>query len=1445
MLFLFLISSLGISQPKCSFIQYSTDDGLSDNRIMCITKDSEGFMWFGTWAGLNRFDGHNFVSFRSRPGDKSNLKNNRIEKIVDDKKGFLWLKSSDGQVYRFDKKTESFMALQDVIKDLMPGKMLVNHLIEGSEGEVWLMTPDHGMFLLRSNGSASPAYQQFCTASKTGASIPSNNILFFHRDHKNRQWLGTSKGMVLLAAQPDGQYNSMPLPPVPVEGTLNHIREAGQNLWFTGGQGQLLAYSNATNQFTAYKPGNTEFRDLYVAPNQQNIYLISPGNVLTTFNVTSTIATTYTMPGVVKFHAITGDKAGNIWIEPEQNGIVRFDTASKTFNHYVLKSSADFFNSFKGFETFEDKSGRFWAMMKGSGLGYYDPATKSMKYFYNDPANPMRLFPNSVRVLYYDSGGVMWFATVEEGLHRVIFHENNFDQKLLETSSERAFNEVRGLCTDHRDRLWMSTKAGILHVIKNDVKINVQLQNTPPGGIGQVYCITEDRQNNIWLGTKNNGLYKATPLDVDGMRYSLEQFVTGSGDSSISSNRIYCILQDNQGKIWVGTHENGLNLVLERRDKTVFLHRKNAWPSYPKPEFGRLRHLALDASGNLWIATTDGLLVMTTDNEKMGNYLFKKYSKITGNDSSLSDNDVQFIYKDGKNTMWLGTAGGGLNKAIGTNPGKSLSFKTYSEKNGLQSDYIVSCIADNNDHLWLTTPGGLSRFDGNGFRNFNSYDGLSTKGFSEAASTKLLNGDLVFGTINGYLVFSPQLVKDHKVNAALAFTHLQVNNIDIATGDSTGILNESINSIKSITLAHDQNILSIDYSILDYRFQDNGVFAYRLLGFDDSWHTNKNMHRTSYTNLLPGKYVFEVKNLSSDRYTNVPAKQLAIHILPPPWKTWWAYLIYAILAGVLFLIIYRTVYTMLRLRQRIAVEKRLTDLKLRFYTNISHELRTPLSLIQGPVDAIATTETLSGTGRSHISVVRKNAARMSRFINQLLDLGKVQSGKAMLYICQVEMAVLARQVTEYFSEALRAKKMHVNITAKNLYAWVDAEKMETVLYNLLANALKFSPDGSIITINVKQGKMADDLVIEVCDEGPGVAADELEDIFELYYEGSSTQRQFLKGTGIGLSLSKELIDLHHGKLYAKNNPDKGLTVVIELKTGKDHFAPGEATISLKEYTSPDDHEPVQQATPPPVPVVDSTAERQLVLLVEDNVELSDFVSQQLQALYRVEVASNGRQGLDKALALLPDLVVSDIMMPVMDGINMLDHLKKDPVTSHIPVVLLTAKYDVESQLEGLQYGADYYITKPFNTDILKAAINNLLEQRRKLFYYLQDQTKETPKLSPPLITTHDENFLKEVISFVETGMQETDFEIDAIATSVAMSRSAFYKKFKSLTNMAPVEFLNEMRLKKAKQLFDQGETNISDVSFAVGFNSPKYFSTSFRKYYQCSPSEYLKKIMAA
>ncbi|MGN6180044.1 MAG: hybrid sensor histidine kinase/response regulator transcription factor [Mucilaginibacter sp.] len=1429
----------GFAQVKATLQHYSTEDGLSHVIVNCVTRDQQGFMWFGTWDGVNRFDGHQFICYKSFPGDNSPLGNNRIEEIIKGDCDHLWVRAYDRQVYRFDKTSGTFFSLAAIFYKAHQQKFNFNKILLVKGNHLWLQSVNDGLVYFPNTVTLPAQYNQFHQGNQLAYYLPSNKIRFFHQDSKRNIWVGTAKGLAYLtvAGADTDHYVSNPVGRITGEGFNAEVEDAS-SMFFCTDHGNVYIFNKKTKTFEKKKISDSRINHLLLAgKNKSQIYATDDKGELLTAGKNDLVFRKIAQADE-PLHSMYEDKEGNLWIEPDFKGIYRFDVQKQVLKAYHQQTDAKYKLTGNHYHVFEDGRNRVWVSLKKGGFGYYNEKKDSISYFFDDPDNIYRKFSNNIMSLHYDHTGVLWLTTDGKDIEKIVFQGNDFDEHLMESSGKfRSDNEVRGLAVDKNNRIWAGTKAGKLYIQKNGRKVPNILLNAPPGGLGQVYNIRQDSAGTMWLGTKENGLYKADPVNKEATSYRLTHFEADpTKPNSLISNEVYSTATDNQGRVWIGTYEKSVDVQVNVHGAYRFIHLQQLLTGFNQTSFLKVRQLAVDNQGKIWVATTDGLMIINAPAD-LRNTSVKYYTKITGDKASLGNNDVQYIYKDRHGTMWLATSGGGLSKAISDDPMRSISFKNYTVNDGMANGYIVSLIEGNDGNLWMASQNGLTRFNTSTgqFRNYSSLDGIPKTVFSEASCARTKDDSLFFGTINGMISILPSHVIDYTIKGPMEFTDIQVNNQSIGHNGSAVKLDHELNSIKSLELKYNQNVISFDYAVLDYR-AGNQAYVYRLKGFDAAWHNSGGQLRATYTNLPPGRYTFEVKCISNGLYSNVPYKSIDIHILPPLWLSWWAYTIYVILAIAIFFMIRRTAITMLNLRNKIAVEQELAALKMKFFTNVSHELRTPLTLIVNPIAAIADSEKLSPKGQEYIALVQKNTDRMVRFINQLLDLRKIQSGKAELNLANVELIGFINNIGQHFNEIAKEKNIRLKVHSilTNINCQIDAEKLETVIYNILGNAFKFSPVNKSINIRVDANTMQNSISIAVQDEAGGIDETHLRDIFELYYEGNTNHEH--KGTGIGLALSKELIELHNGKIMAYNNTAGGLTIAIHIPLVQAAADKKHAEASL--IPLPEDNHIDQ--------LVDCTSgkngtELPLVLLVEDNQDLSTFLKTQLSELYRVEVAYNGIKGLNKAIELMPDLILSDVMMPEMDGIQMLDKLKNDSATSHIPVILLSAKQSVESQIEGLKYGADYYITKPFSNDFLLATINNLIGQRRHIFEQILSG-KHRAELSPSdiVITSQDEIFLQRIIKIVEDGMVDPDFNIDDVARSMNMSRSPFYRKFKSLTRLAPVEFIREMRLKRARQYLDAGETSISDISYMVGFNNVKYFSTCFKEHFKKSPTEYIR-----
>lgn len=1423
------------AQIKYKIDNYSTEDGLSHNIIRDILEDREGFMWFATWDGINRFDGKNFITYKASAGDHNVLGNNRIDLLKEDNYGNIWLKANDNQIYRFNKKTKKFISISQILKITT---LEFNDIIPAPDGNIWLTTLKNGIYQVHQTSGGKIEITHFAVGLESEFLLSSNHFNFVIVDQNNSVWVGSNRGLDRISKSNKQHYFTKKI--VEKRKVISFFSSNNSEVWFGGIDGNLSKYNFEKQICLNFKISSSAINAIIQSRVNHLIYVTTSSGEILAFNPENLKVESKLKISNAPLYKIFEDHTGFFWVEPEKAGVFRVGFNNRKSELFTQKVESSIYQLRDSYEIFQDHFFRVWVKLKGGGFGFFNEKTKTFDYFLNRPGDSNQKFSNMVSTTLIDKEGILWMSTIEGGIYKIILQKDNFEHHLMVSDAHNKLeNEVRAIYSDKENRLWMASKAGALKIFSHNHEVKNLFPNFDADKFGLIYSIIEDHKSNIWLGTKGNGLFKLTPKNDERSAYEVLNFKKEPGkESSLGSDLIYSILEDQKGNIWIGTFGNGLNLLQEVDGKYKFTQK---FKNFPLQESGRVRHLEAGINGQIWVATTNGLVTFFPSDYNSQTLKFPHYSKSATDSTSLNSNDVLFVFKDSENKMWLSTAGGGLNLAIRKKNG--LHFKNFTKKDGLSSDFILSIAEDGAKNLWLTTENGISKFNlkNQTFRNFDSYDGLVKTRFSEATSLKLSNGNLMFGCVDGYLTLDPNKISNQKQKATMVFTDLEINNKSANVNAEGSILKEDINYTQKLSLNYKNNTISIYFSTLDYIFENKQLYAYRLKGLDDNWHKVKNQRKATFTNLSPGDYLFEVKCLNTELYSNIPYKSLAFSISPPFWKTSLAYIIYALLILVFLEIARRIAASMIKLRNKVVVEKKMTDLKLSFFTNISHELRTPLTLIVNPLEEISKNEDLSHLGREYIEIARKNTERLVKFVNQLLDFRKVQSGSEVLVNEPIEMVSFIKQMISFFSKAANEKDIKIKtiFSSRKITALLDRGKMDIILYNLLSNAVKFSPYSSKIIIELKVINESI-LHLAIIDEGTGVEENQLREIFKLYYEIENAENNSV-GTGIGLALCKEYVELQNGKIFAKNNANKGLTIAIEfylteIKT-ENEFPENNENSKEENLT-----ENLMKTIPLVLEEKDSIIDWPVVLIVEDNLELRSFLKIQLQPFYEILEAKNGVDGLKTATKHLPDLILSDIMMPEMDGVELLRHLKNTTETSHIPLILLTAKSSIENQIEGLKYGADYYITKPFNTDFLLASVANLIKKRREFFEKLKHRTEDfSAEPRPIVITTKDEQFLKDVISIVEEGLTDPDFNIEILLKSLNVSRATFNRKFKSLTNTTAVEYLKNMRVNRGKQYFDAGEKDIATIAYNVGFSNAGYFSTCFREAFGISPSEYLKQ----
>lgn len=688
------------------------------------------------------------------------------------------------------------------------------------------------------------------------------------------------------------------------------------------------------------------------------------------------------------------------------------------------------------------------------------------------------------------------------------------------------------------------------------------------------------------------------------------------------------------------------------------------------------------------------------------------------------------------------------------------------------------------------------------------------------------------------------------------FTQLLLANNTVIPG--TAPLKEcTIDDIERLTLSHKENIFTIQFAALDYTTPSDIQYAYILDGFEKNWNYVGKQRMTTYTNLPKGDYVFKVRSTNSDGVWIDNTRKLNIRILPSFWETTLAYFIYVL---ILLLVVFTAVYilsTIYRLKHKVVMEHQLTDLKLRFFTDISHELRTPLTLITAPLENILEEKELPNGIREQLSVVERNAKRMLRLVNQILDFRKIQNKKMKMQVQLLEIVSFTRKVMEYFEAVAKERNISYNIeTDKNaVYLWVDADKYEKIIYNLLSNAFKYTPDGKSIKITIKENE--DTVSISVIDEGVGITENKKKKLFVRFENNIETKGVSQLSTGIGLSLIKDFVDMHKAEITVTSKLEEGSCFKIDFKKGKEHYDDkveflqndmNYSTCATDVITENTENETVKENEDEEI-----DASKDIMLIVEDNSELRQFLHGIFAKDYHIIEAANGEQGKEKALKHIPDIIISDVMMPIKDGFQMMQELRNEITTSHIPLILLTAKTAIESKLEGLEYGADDYITKPFSATYLKARVKNILQSRLKIQesyrkkllnsgWKAADDKKENNDIKMPEMSPSDQKFMNKLIELMESRIDNSDLIVDDLVKDMAVSRSVFFKKLKTLTGLAPVEFIKEIRINKAIKLIESGEFSITQVAYMVGINDPRYFSKCFKQKMGMTPSEYRDQI---
>ena len=1446
---LVFISLTGYGQDIFRFERMGSEDGLSQNTAFSILFDSKGFMWIGTMNGLNRYDGFEFKIYRSSSENGNNFTNNRVVKLWEDRKGFIWLETYDGYYHFFNPESEVFTSLPDYEGDEIKNGAM-QFFVQYSNDIIIIGSANSGLFYLKYDNGKN-TYNVSHITEKSESPVTDSRIRFIHKDALKNLWVGTSKGINLIEENTlsgEKLLFSQLFPNI----SFTSVCETNNEIWFGTENKGIIAYSKIShitrnlNVANANGLKSDSITNLYITKNKLIIAGFKDRGVL----VSDTTGLYWKQ---IRFHSrnlgsLYEDKSGNVWLTAVEFGATRLDSKSLTSRYYELTpAEIKPLTDLERAQFFEDLKGNIWVGLHGSGLALYNKAKDNFEFFRNDPKDPKTISSNFVHCITQDRSGQLWAGTgqVLGGIEKVILKNSAFEHFLPEKNGSDVLDNVaRAILEDRTRYLWVATKAGRLHLYDSTLRQINTFLFLP--GVGNEslrnisYSIFLDNKNYLWIGSKGYGLSVTTkPLsnfakDYGDIRFRRFEY-SEKDTSSLGNNNIYSICQDKMNNIWVGTYGNGLNLVRNPYGNDLKFYRINQKNSNLSSNL--VRNLMIDSSGNLWVATAFGLNLLEKQNIEASDFRFKVFLHNTTDDKSLIYNDIIHMFQDSRERLWFGTFGGGADMLQGFD-GQKAVFSHFGSEIVPGYGIIFGILEDKENKIWLSSENGLIRLDPENQASeiFNNFNGLGFNNFSENTCFKRQDGSLIFGGNLGFEVIRPEKIISSQPEIHIELTKFLLFNKEISTHQKESPLKKSISFSDNITLKYSQSSFSIDYSALDFLDPGKTEYSYKLDNFDKNWNNVGNQRRATYTNLAPGKYVFRVKSIQRNGKSTSNERILSIDIQFPWWRTWPAYSVYAIVLTVIIISIYKTVSRINRYKNQLIIEKKINEYKLQFFTNISHEIRTPLTLIIGPLEDMLAGSDITNKKRMQMEIMLKSARRMLHLTNQLLDFRKIQNNKMILKINKIDIVAFTKDIYNSFVPLADHRGINFTIDSHADFYWIyaDPNKLDTVIYNIISNAIKFTNPGKKVSIYISAENKSNSVDISVTDEGPGIPQKNIADIFTRYTILSNNE---LAGTGIGLSLSYELVKLHGGNIHISSTVGKGSVFTIRLLNGKDHFANTDESGSFDPMISDQiiSHKkqiPVNYSDEEPDTA--DLPDKNMILVIEDNQEILNYICQYLKMFFICIGAKNGREGLHLAKSLNPDVIITDIMMPEMDGMEMTRILKEDFNTSHIPVIMLTSKSDIQDQIAGIETGAEAYIVKPFSMPYLKTVAMNLISQRTNVMTWFVE--KKSNKTGSPKVNSKDEAFLLELIEFIKEN-QSKDISIDNLADHCNVSRTVFYNKIKGLTGSSPIDFVRKIKLNGALSLLENGY-NVSEAAFNTGFTDVKYFSRLFKSQFGYSPSKH-------
>jgi signal transduction histidine kinase/ligand-binding sensor domain-containing protein/DNA-binding response OmpR family regulator len=1293
-------------------------------------------MWFGTFDGLNRYDGYGFRVFRNNLNDSTSLNANFIRAIGEDAGNRLWIGTSKGLNIYNSTKANFYSAIvkpwnNSSLQSLESGVRAIQRIDEN--GSMLVGTNGKGLFLFEEN-------------SRTGVQIP---LL---------PWKGREGDYGVTAIAYDSRRHTV---------------------WVFVQQAGLCQY-------------NLESRDLKIVN-----------------------------ASIKKADCICVDSKGNLWLGNE-NGLSRYNINDNLFSNNVLP------NNYRVVNLYEDKQHVIWIATDGGGVWSMPVGTNQPVPLISSTGTSL-VNSNTIYAIYDDPQGNKWIGTLRGGINVFQPGARLFKHISFTNAGQRDIvnDFILSFAEDNKNNVWIGTDGAGLRYWDRKKNLFISYKHNPldPTTISSDFVtgILYDVHGDMWATTYFGGVNRLRKGSQKFEHFDCYNAYTGA----IENNSWY-IFEDSKKRLWVSA-TNGGSLFLFNRKENRFevFHEK----------LKNIQCVAEDRQGNIWAAGHGSLIQIDFTNKK--------------HPTCNIGQSVSCIYEDSRNNLWLGTDGGGLVLFNRTNR----SLQRFSISDGLPSNTILQILEDKNRNLWLSTYNGLCRFNpaDRSCRNFSSSDGLQSNQFSFHAALALRSGEFLFGGIKGFNVFYPDSIYEKKDSPRIYLTGLTINNKPIEEDDSY-VSSRTSDWIKEIEIPFNQAVLSLDYVALDYRGADKIKYAYKLEGWDETWTYVNNIRTANYSHLHEGRYTFKIKVTNGMGEWGKETDLLTIVVLPPWYRTWWAYVLYgALFVSAMYLyILYnrkqeRLKYEIQLANFQIEKEKELTEKKLSFFTHISHEFRTPLTLIINPVKDLLRKIDTPGEHRE-LNIVHRNARRLLSLVDQLLLFRKADVEADRMKFNKLNFYTLCHEVYLCFVQQAKGNNQEYLFECDNkeLELYVDKEKIEIALFNLISNAIKYTPEGGKIKFSVTETETVVEVVVS--DNGYGIPKEAASHLFEKFYQARSKNAPAKTGFGIGLYLVKQFVEGHKGDVSFESEEGKGTRFFVRLKKGKAHVREQiveqgvqKEPVILEELKE-DLVEPelLSAAThEKPEKLEDVVTDQRTILITDDNKEIRQYLHQILKDRYLILEAEDGKAALELTQRKFPDMVISDIRMNEMDGIELCKQIKQDPSLSHIPVILLTGSNGPEVELQSVEGGADVYLTKPFDKDVLLARVENLFKSRNELQEYFFNEItlkKNTLKISPEY-----KEFLDKCITIVEQHIDNDQFTIKTLSREMGMSHSFLYKKIRLISGQSVASFIRYIRLRKAAELMIKDDYNVNQAAYQVGIRDIKYFRVQFHKLFGVNPSEYKKK----